>query len=330
METQKIENFYLNESQLKKAPYQVYRVKRGNGRLYYTLEEGQPNFYISLTTLTRNTLPTSPYLIKWMCDMGYNESQAFMNERANYGSLMHLAFGYFLTTKQWNFDKTKEFIVNQVAIGAVEQCDADKYVNDLNDDVAAFAQFCADCKVNPIAIELVLVSKKDFYGTMIDLVCKMTVTEKGQFGEVYKTGENKGKPKESKVDREITALLNFKSGRKNFYDEHEIQLEFERRLFEENYPDVTIDKIYNWSPKEWTKTPTYNLKDQSESLEKEKADALLIIAKIELIKRIGGSERVYPENVKYGEVPIITEKSLVEQVMERHSTSDEILEVTEM
>ena len=246
METEEIENVFLDETQLKKVPYIVYRVKRGNGRLFYTIDDkGTPQFYISLTTLTRGTLPTSPQLIKWMCDMGYEESQAYMNERATYGSLMHLAFGQFLITKEWNFDKTKGFIVAQVAIGAVGACDADKYVNDLNDDVAAFAQFCLDCKVKPIAVELVLVSKKDSYGTMIDLVCKMTTTEKGFFGETYKSGEQKGNPKESKREKEITALLNFKSGRKGFYDEHEIQLEFERRLFEENYPDVKIDKIYN-------------------------------------------------------------------------------------
>ena len=65
METEEIENVFLDETQLKKVPYIVYRVKRGNGRLYYTIDDnGTPQFYISLTTLTRGTLPTSPQLIK--------------------------------------------------------------------------------------------------------------------------------------------------------------------------------------------------------------------------------------------------------------------------
>ncbi len=318
MKTEQIEIIFIDEKLLPRPNYTVYRLKVGGGRVYYTVDEsGEPTFAISLTTLTKHTLPTSPHLIKWIAQLGYEESQRYMMERADYGTLMHLAIGDYVINKGWNTLLATAFIQEKINKGIITRCtDVEFWAEDLNNDMAAFAQFVYEYKVQPMAIELVLVSKEG-YGTLIDLVCKMTIEEKGYFGEVYKSGENKNKPKESKRLKEITALLNFKSGKKGFYEEHEIQLELEKKLFEENYPDVKIDAIFNWSPKEWQKTPTFNLKDQTDTLNIEKAEHLLAIAKIELMKKLP-NERIFTEEIKYGEPPLITEKSVADIIREQH------------
>jgi len=320
MKSEIVNTDFQDESVLKKQPQVIFRLKVNGGRVYYTVNNGEVKFYISLTTLTKNTLPTSPHLIKWMCSMGYEESQRYMNERADYGTLLHKAFGEYVIRKSWNTFFAKEFIENHLRSGVVRNCpDIDKWADDLNDDVAAFAQFVFDNKVKPLAIELVLVSKEG-YGTLIDLVCRMTIQQKGFWGDTYSTGGKnnpKGSPKESVKDVDITALLNFKSGRKGFYEEHEVQLELEKKLFEENYPDIKIDRIFNFSPKEWQKMPTYNLVDQTDSLNIEKAEHLLAIAKIELMKRLP-NERIFETEIKYGELPVIKERSIEDIIREQH------------
>ena len=59
-------------------------------------------------------------------------------------------------------------------------------------------------------------------------------------------------------------MIDYKSGRKGFYVSHEIQLKVYQELFESVFPDYPIEKLYNFSPKDWISNPGYNLKDQTE------------------------------------------------------------------
>lgn len=286
--------------------------------MYYTMLDNTPRFYISLTTLTKGTLPTSDILIKWIADMGYDNAKRYMKERAEYGTLMHYAYGEFIMNKKFDFDTVDQFIKGAISMGVVDgSYYKEEWEDELVKDVASFAQFCYDKKVKPLAIELVMVSK-DGYGTMVDLVCEMHEEIDGlDYDKPYKTGPRKGKPREIKIKRDITALINFKSSKKGFHDEHEIQLEFEKRLFEENYPDIKIDAIYNFAPADWRGKPTYKLKDQSDSLDAKKADYLLGLARIELMKRIPNKTSLEAE-VKYGESPVVVEQSVYDYIINKH------------
>jgi len=312
MKTELIENFF---STLPKTQV-VYRVTSKGNRFYYTLnKKSEPSFCISLTTLIRATNPKADHLIKWMCDMGYEESKKYMNERADYGSIMHQLFGLVLTDGFYDFNKTEE-ICKGIATksGYILK---DEWIDDFNDDVAGFMQFIIDHKIKPLAIEIVLVSK-DLYGTLIDLVCEMIIEEDGfDSANPYKSGARKGEPREIKVEKRITALLNFKSGRKGFYEDNEIQLEFEKRLFQENYPEIKIDKVFNYSPAEWRNEPKYKLTDQTDSVNKEKADHLLAIGKIELMKKLPVIKSI-SGSVKVGEMPKIEYIGLAEYVQQKH------------
>lgn len=314
----------LDTYSLLKRSYSVFRVSHNGSRIYYTLTNDVPTFYISLTTLIRATVPKGESLIKWIAETGWKESRAWMNERADYGTLMHYLIGVFILEKKYDFAATSKICEDFCLFKSMIW--KEEWAEDLNSDLAAFMQFVIDYKVEPLAVELVLVSD-DGYGTAIDLVCNMTVEEKGFFGEVYaKGGKNnaQGSPKESTREKRICALMNFKSRRNGtFYEEEEIQVEFEKRLFEKNFPDIKIDGIYNFSPKEWRgQTPTYSLKDQSDSLNKDKADALLAIAKIELMKRLPKFTTV-EGSVSFGRMPTIKTISLEEYVVEQWKQQQE-------
>ncbi|OQB04017.1 MAG: hypothetical protein BWY21_02110 [Parcubacteria group bacterium ADurb.Bin216] len=137
------------------------------------------------------------------------------------------------------------------------------WVEELKKDILAFAQFIIDRKVKPLAIEVCLYHPTDGYAGAIDLVAELDFDRK-----------------------RITALIDLKSGRKNFYPSHEIQLGAYREMWKIHFPDKPVDKIFNWSPKDFRgKTPTYNLKDQTESKNIAKLPYLVELSRIETEKR---------------------------------------------
>ncbi len=133
---------------------------------------------------------------------------------------------------------------------------ADLWEYFLKKDILAFAQFVKDYEVQPIAIGIPLVSFRHKIGGCLDLVCKM----------------NDRLPTKTIKPKRVTAVVDYKSKigsfkengeRNSFYEEHEIQLHVYRRLLRENFPKIRVQKLFNWSPKNWRGTPNYNVKDQT-------------------------------------------------------------------
>lgn len=286
MTAQQIQAEFFNEDALQEQPETVYRLDSSGHRYYYTFDEdGEPRFYVSVTTLIKQTLPTSPSLVKWIADMGYEESQRYAMERAHYGTFMHSQIAELLIARCYNLDTIRDRL--KLFIES-EQLPSDfiGYADDIKKDILAFAQFMKDTDLKPLAIELVLTNPEDGYAGAIDLAAELTIEEKGFFGEVYKTGVNAGQPKETKRQRRIRAIIDFKSGRKGFFPEYEIQLHAYMKMWNMHFEAHPIDKVFNWSPKEWRgKTPTYNLKDQTDSKNAKKLPFLVELARIEDEKR---------------------------------------------
>ena len=286
MTVEQIQAEFFNEDALQEQPEPVYRLDSSGHRYYYTFDEfGEPRFFVSVTTLIKQTLPTSPSLVKWIAEMGYEESQRFAQERAHYGTFMHAQLAELIITRSYNLNLIRErlrmFIESEQLPG-----DFMGYADDFKKDILAFAQFMKDTDLKPLAIEIVLTNPEDGYAGAIDLVAELTIEEKGFFGEVYKTGVNAGKPKETKQQRRIRAIIDFKSGRKGFFPEYEIQLHAYKKMWNMNFEAHPVEKVFNWSPKDWRgKTPTYNFKDQTDSKNAKKLPYLVELARIEDEKR---------------------------------------------
>jgi hypothetical protein len=280
---EKLFPMFFDVAKLLHQPDPIYRMDMKGNRYYYRFEDEEPIFYTSVTTMIRNTMPTSPYLIQWLISKGGDGGKEEAEERASYGTFLHAQCADLLINGVYDLDTLPDRLGLFLLKEKIENNKG--WEDDLKKDILAFAQFMIDYNVKPLAIEIILYHPTHGYAGALDLVCELDFEEKGCFGETYASGINKGQPKESKRIIRINAILDVKSGRKGFYESHEIQLVAYREMWQIHFPYVKIDKILNWSPKEWRLTPSYNLKDQTDSKNLNKLPHLVELSKIEASKR---------------------------------------------
>lgn len=250
----------------------IRRFQQGGNRFYFELlPDGKVELYSSATTLISDGYAENKTALEvWRNTLRAEGKDPVkeLNYTASRGTLMHYLASKYIIGVDINLNEL-DILIKQDAPELLDLPYYDEIIDRdlewLQKALLAFAQFVKEYEVKPLATELIM--KSDVYkvASPIDLVAKMTIEEKGFFGEVYKTGEKKGTPKESKRKREILAIIDLKSSQSGFYDSHYLQLQLYKRIFEENYPDLKIEGLFNWSPKDWRVggVPTYNLKDQS-------------------------------------------------------------------
>lgn len=265
MTVEEMTAMFFDEKTLIEPPYKVWQLNSKGHRYYYKFDDnGNPEFYPSVTTILSQTMPKSEFLIKWIAEKGIDEAERYKAERAAYGTFMHAQFEELIINRFYDLDglkaKLKDYIDNNKL-----PADFIYYADDFKKDILAFAQFVLDYDVKPLAVEIALVHPVHNYAGMIDLPCTML-----------------SKPGSKEY---INAIVDFKSGRKGFYEEAEIQLHLYAMMWNENFPDIPIDRVFNFSPKDWRKKPTYNLKDQTDSPNAKKIPYLLELAAIEDEKR---------------------------------------------
>lgn len=280
---EKSDAFYYNLEALKKQPEPLYRLDIPGYRYYYRIQNNEPIFYTSVTTLLKNTMPTSPHLIQWLISKGGDEGKAEAEERANYGTLYHAECGQLMINKTYDLDKLDKRVKEYCEIEKIEY--KIEWVDEMRKDLLAFAQFLIDYKVQPLAVEIMLYHPYDGYAGALDLVCTLELEEKGFYGDTYLSGEKKGQPKESKKSFRRTAVIDLKSGRKSFYESYELQLACYKFMWDFHFPELPVERIMNFSPKEWRQTPSYNLKDQTDSKNLGKLKSLVELNRIEESKR---------------------------------------------
>lgn len=298
---------YFDQTALRLPTQRVYRLQTGRDRVYFTLPEPEdqepmteaeqkqlfesnqepekktPQFYIGVTTLTSKTLPTSPFLMKWYGDLGTEAANEYTNERASYGTLMHTLFAHYAINRKIDLNTIPGIVAAYIQKEKVKDENTGQWANDIAQDLLAFDQWIKDYKVIPIAIEITLADPKTGIAGTVDFPCMITREEKGFWGEEYKSGENKGKPKETKKEVTRLAFVDFKSGRKSYNGilSASAQLRLYKKLFEANYPEIdTTDAVlYNWSPKEWRSNPDYHFTEQTDAFSDRAAEMLIDLYK---------------------------------------------------
>lgn len=240
-----VETDWYDALALRLPSYKVGRVTFNKGRSYFKINEdgtlAMPfRLYTSLTTTIGQSLPDSTFLLDWKLSLGKEESERVARARAHYGTMMHEEIGKFLKNGgTWDLEKADEVVNAYCVANQIVDQEAKSWARELQKDMMCWGFFYKERNVRPLGLEYVLLSEKG-YGTPIDLVCEIDF-----------------------VSGRRLAIINFKSGKKGFYESHELQMEFERQLWNENFPDMAVEVACNWAPTDWIKKPSYKLKEWS-------------------------------------------------------------------
>lgn len=265
MTVEEIRAIFFNADALKEPPYRVYQLNSDGHRYYYRFNaQGEPEFYPSVTTLLKQVMPTPQALLDWMVSNGKEGATEKRDMAAAYGTFMHMQFESLIINRRYDFDNVTGALLEYMERENIPESLFPQWVVKIRKDVLAFAQFIKDWNVRPLAVEIGLVHPKHHYAGCLDLPCVMT---------------------DPKTKKDFTAIVDFKSGRKGFFEEHELQLHLYRSMWDVNFPDKPMQRLFNFSPKDWRKAPSYNLKDQTDSVNAKKIPALLALAGIEDEKR---------------------------------------------
>lgn len=249
----------------------IRRFSQGFNRFYYTLDpDGTVTLYSSATTLIKDgyaedTLALESWRNKLRAEGKNPETE--LNYAALRGTIMHILIADYIQGIEINmsnfyehFTKHHPESVNNEFLQVITK-DSDW----LRKAILAFGQFVVEYNVRPLALELIMKSDHYQVASPVDMLCEMDIDEEGLWGEPLKSGHNKGQPKMIKRKKTIVAIVDFKSSQNGFFDKHYFQLQLYKRIVAENYPDLNVEGLYNWSPKDWRgAVPTYNLKEQSD------------------------------------------------------------------
>lgn len=265
MTVEEIRAVYFNADALKEPAYRLFQLNSDGHRYYYRFNDaGEPEFYPSVTTLLKQVMPTPPALLDWMIANGKDGSTEKRDLAAAYGTFMHGEFEKLIINRRYDFDSVPAALLAYMERENLPEKVFAEWLPKVRKDVLAFAQFIKDWNVKPLAVEIGLYHPKFHYAGCLDLPCVMT---------------------DPKTGKSFTALVDFKSGRKGFYEEHELQLHLYKDAWNCWYESMPITRVFNFSPKDWRKAPTYNLKDQTDSVNAKKLPYLLALATIEDEKR---------------------------------------------
>lgn len=234
-------------------PPTLYRIDGQGIRYYYTVDNGAIAYYPSTTSILASTMPM-PYGLKvWYANMGWEEANRVLRESASYGTLMHVLAAEYLMTGAFDLG-TIDLRIDQYREENGIAFNTDEWSGRLCKDLLAFAQFCEEKNLKVIAIEIPLASSVYRYAGCIDIVAEIDFNKKRH-----------------------RVIIDMKSGRKGFFETHEIQLHAYRTLWNENYPDQPVELVFNWAPKDWEKSPTFAFENQTSKPSQSKWPLLLAL-----------------------------------------------------
>lgn len=255
---QEIQALYFDKDIIRESGVSLRRLDYSGHRNYYTITENNTldSLYTSVTTFTKSVMPTSTYLLQWMKNKSEEEQSYILKSSSTYGTLMDILFNQLIISGElkdiekqvWEFTMTE----------GLYTIDQTKWTEQLKKDCLSFAQFVRDYEVKPILVSCPLKSDRLGIAGTLDLLCEMNKKI------LTKTDIKKGVENER-----INCIIDYKakigdmsmkSDRNSFWDSECLQLELYERLVFDTFPDITIQGLCNFSPKNWRANPDYNLK----------------------------------------------------------------------
>lgn len=235
--------FHEQKAQLK---YTMWRLDSGATRYYWSpdfwelfgndlFHQEQNGFGASVTSIIGLMGEEKPWLRQWQSRMGgFDQAEEYKEFRADYGTLMHILITELFRIKQIDLSVLPEIVNEYVRLNELWFQDTSGWANDLKNDLTSLIQWVNDYEVVPIALEVPIyvpvfhpMTGEVVYmaGGTPDLVCWMNDKNYSEKTPKYKR-------------KRVTAIIDFKSGRKGFFDEHRIQ----RKV----YMDA-----WNWNMERW-------------------------------------------------------------------------------
>jgi len=267
------------------------------GMRHYRRESGR--VYKSLTTFLSAVMPQNKFLQSWReekaAEFGSRQAAAeYVQATADYGTILHIAVAEFCRTGVVDWSEFDGWVLRELQEMGLKNGTLSAAHGEITKDFASIVQFFHEYQVKVIAVELPVWSDEGV-ATLIDLVVEMNAKN-------YKATEPDKRQR-------IKAIINLKSGKKGFFEEHIFQLEGERRMFNETFSAAVgyeIEKVFNLAPNDWRTSPTFDLKDQTA-----KADAIAdeYTLLLQLAKKRGLLSTptrqfvVFNGETKYGESP---------------------------
>lgn len=281
--TEEMRALYFNQATLREPNYKLWQLNSKGKRYYYSLdEEGEPTFYPSVTTILRKVMPENVFLTEWKIGLGKEASEAYTLERAHYGTFVHGQLASLIIARKYDLDSLRGALASYVEREKLPLAFIDAHEEEAKADIIAFAKWMREYDVRPYAVEVSLFSPAFGYAGMIDLVCNMREFPKEEEAKAVEKAmgdEKKLAKAHEKYSSRIDAIVDFKSGKKGFYEEYRLQLELYRIMWNENFPDRQIFRIFNIAPKDWRgtvkKVPSFSFEEQTGAPELEKIPFLL-------------------------------------------------------
>ena len=235
-----------------------YRINVKGKRFYARIEEDKEIRIAPSYSAIRTEFPTSYFLQEWRGRLGNEKASWIFEHAAHYGTYFHVVAGRLLKGEHvflnddWLFADMESFYLHN----GYDFIEGTKWYKeqkrDIKKDIFGFVQWTKDYKVKPIAIEYPCFRNDNKLAGTLDLVCKLTI------------------PKKKKEDeKEIVALTDFKTGT-GFYDDYIMQLYGYTGMWDEEQPELKIDKFFNWAPHNYnlplsSRVTPYKFKDQTDN-----------------------------------------------------------------
>lgn len=234
----------------------LWRFDKAADRYYFKMQDGKAvRGYLSVTSFVSKSLGIGDGLFQWATNVGKDYAEAYAGMRAAYGTLMHEVIVDIMRSGEGDFYQLADIGLN-VALDLGYKYAAEDWANDLPKDVAAFLTFAQEKEFELMAAEIPVSSDRYGLAGCIDMVGSM------KFG--------RGR---------VNCIVDLKSGRKGFYDEHRLQLHAYRIIWNDLFSELhDVTHVFNWAPNNWKKKPTYKLENQTDHLFKNTIRQRLAIA----------------------------------------------------